>query len=404
MSLNRNDYILKNILPEINWFINTVENPENPDNNFPDKFTIDDDVEDILRGYRRARNEFAHNNMKYVIPEEFIYEQKLFNIDKFIPILKGDTEENYSSVVKSLFKSESLLTYKGKSLFYNDSFKSLVSCETTEDHYDTLMERGFNLKETKNIQFDDLDKNYIYSSQGSLDWLNEVFYIDSISLFDLSFYLNNVLKDDNNRVEYKEHIVQLLDKLDEKWDANEEIDEKISIVAKEFKKSFKNYYSNIDEILDNYRSYYGDMVYIFYLDQINANISSGIQQIEIVERLLNSKKLVPGTFLIFDEPEVNLHPEWQFQFAKILVLLAKELDVTIYINSHSPTFIESIDAFAEFYDMEEDIKYYLTEESETDGKYNFTNIDSSELYKIYSNLGNVYDEINKLRLRKKLNR
>ena len=105
-----------------------------------------------------------------------------------------------------------------------------------------------------------------------------------------------------------------------------------------------------------------------------------------------------------DEPEVNLHPRWQFKFAEILVLLAKELNISLYINSHSPMFIESIDAFCEYYDMEDDINYYLTEKSEEKYKYNFTKINSNELYKIYDNLGSTYKLINKLKLRKKFNK
>ena len=93
---------------------------------------------------------------------------------------------------------------------------------------------------------------------------------------------------------------------------------------------------------------------------------------------------------------------WQFKFAEILVLLVKELDITIYINSHSPMFIESIDAFTEYYDMMDDVNYYLTEESEIKGKYDFNKINSDELYKIYDNLGDPYDLIDQLRLRKRL--
>ena len=33
----------------------------------------------------------------------------------------------------------------------------------------------------------------------------------------------------------------------------------------------------------------------------------------------------------------------------------KELDITLYINSHSPIFIESMDAFIEFYGMENEV-------------------------------------------------
>ena len=121
----------------------------------------------------------------------------------------------------------------------------------------------------------------------------------------------------------------------------------------------------------------------------------------IIQLLLYLNKLRKNGYLIIDEPEVNLHPDWQFKFAEMLVLLTKELNITIYLNSHSPMFIESIAAFTEFYDMEEDVNYYLTEEV-GEGKYNFTRIPSTKLYKIYNNLGNVYDLIDELRLEKHL--
>lgn len=133
------------------------------------------------------------------------------------------------------------------------------------------------------------------------------------------------------------------------------------------------------------------------------NTSSGIKQTGILELLLTKDKLKPGSFLIIDEPEVNLHPDWQFKFAEIIVLLAKEADIKIYINSHSPMFIEAMDAFIEYYDMENDVNYYLTDKSdENEKKYDFNKIDSNELYKIYENLGNGYKLINQLRLRKRL--
>ena len=141
-----------------------------------------------------------------------------------------------------------------------------------------------------------------------------------------------------------------------------------------------------------------------YVQTFNFDTPSGIKQIGIIQLLLLNGKLRKDGYLIIDEPEVNLHPEWQFKFAEILVLLAKDLNITIYLNSHSPFFIEAIDAFTEFYDMEEEITYYLTEESEVKGKYNFAKIKSDELYRIYDNLGNAYDLINQIRLRKKLDR
>ena len=63
-----------------------------------------------------------------------------------------------------------------------------------------------------------------------------------------------------------------------------------------------------------------------------------------------------------------------------------------------------MDVFSETYDFEDSISYFLTEESDIVGKYNFTKINSNELYRIYDNLGNVYKLVDQLRLKKRLNR
>ena len=123
------------------------------------------------------------------------------------------------------------------------------------------------------------------------------------------------------------------------------------------------------------------------------------KQIGVLQSLLANRKLSPGSFLIIDEPEVNLHPEWQVKFAGILVLLAKDLDITLYINTHSPLFIQAIDAYSEYYDLNDETNYYLTEKSNVEGKYNINKIDNDELFVIYDNLGKPYDFINIIKIK-----
>ena len=45
--------------------------------------------------------------------------------------------------------------------------------------------------------------------------------------------------------------------------------------------------------------------------------ASGIKQIGVIQLLLSNCKLKEDSFLIIDELEVNLHPEWQFKLAEI---------------------------------------------------------------------------------------
>lgn len=435
MSLNRKDYALATILPTINKFINLTEKPDPyGSNDLPEKYTVDDKLNDILIDYFKAKD-------KYKRLDDFFKIQEVFNdweneCDKFIKILLDENEnayshvdkylleskikkvndskqpdsfyrKSYSTILKHLFEDESLLNFEGKSSFYNNSFKSSVSHEPTGNNHFGMFERFMDLESKEGLSrddFDDFDDTNIYLTEGKFEYINDVFYIDSISYFDLDYYI-----DENKKLKelfkYKEHLEHMLLELRD--------DDKKPILSDETIKNIDNVNAKISSIINGkiYRTvendgfFFGDLYY-YYLpentdEQFNVNISSGIQQISVIQILLYKHKLYPGCYLIIDEPEVNLHPEWQFKFAEILVLLAKELDITIYLNSHSPFFIEAIDAFTEFYDMQNDINYYLTEESEIEGKYDFTKIESNELYKIYNNLGNAYDLINQLRLRKR---
>lgn len=131
------------------------------------------------------------------------------------------------------------------------------------------------------------------------------------------------------------------------------------------------------------------------------NTASGIKQIAVIQTLLRNRFLGDDCVLIMDEPEVNLHPEWQIKLAKILVLLAKEGNITIYINSHSPMFIEAMDTYAEYYDFEEYVNYYLSQKSKTnENGFDFIRVPSDELYLIYDNLGDPYDYLEHVRLSK----
>lgn len=131
------------------------------------------------------------------------------------------------------------------------------------------------------------------------------------------------------------------------------------------------------------------------------NTASGIKQIAMIQTLLHNRFLGEDCVLIMDEPEVNLHPEWQIKLARILVLLAKEGNITIYINSHSPMFIEAIDTFSEYYDFDDYVNYYLSEKPDEDKQeVIFQRIPVDELYRIYDNLGIPYDYLDKVRLSK----
>lgn len=73
------------------------------------------------------------------------------------------------------------------------------------------------------------------------------------------------------------------------------------------------------------------------------NTASGILPFAIIDRLIENGTLSRNSMLIIDEPEMNLHPDWQVAFGKLLVLLAKKLDIKSLLISHSPYFIRAIE-------------------------------------------------------------
>lgn len=213
-------------------------------------------------------------------------------------------------------------------------------------------------------QIDDESFDYLIDSEGLSD-LNdsdisfesdltpsEIFYIDNISVLDLKDM--EILRVD--------HIIHMKESLE---DENE--------------KSSSGILSKVQDII-----------------KTDSYDSAGIKEIGIIQILLQNNKLKEGSFLIIDEPESSLHPEWEIKYAEVLVLLAKELNIHIYLNSHSPMFIEAVSLYSQYYDLIDETNFYLTEKQEN-GKYNFKKISPENMGEVYENLTRPYDELDKIK-------
>lgn len=123
-----------------------------------------------------------------------------------------------------------------------------------------------------------------------------------------------------------------------------------------------------------------------------GNIASGLKSFLIIQRMIENGALGLGRLLIIDEPEVNLHPEWQLVFAKILVLLNKELGIKVVISTHSPYFLRAIESYMEEADNCENAKYYLTVPDDS-SFYTLRDV-SDEKELIYKTMYKPLEEIN----------
>jgi predicted ATPase len=95
------------------------------------------------------------------------------------------------------------------------------------------------------------------------------------------------------------------------------------------------------------------------------NTAFGIKSIGILQVLNDKRYLGDRHILIFDEPEVHLHPKWQLQLAKIIITLVKN-KIKVVINSHSPYFIEALRKYGEEQGLllGQEMNFYLAEKTE----------------------------------------
>lgn len=230
----------------------------------------------------------------------------------------------------------------------NSSGKSIVSkllyCYLKSEKDDESLEFLMDSEGLSNLK----DSNITFKSD--LD-ISEVFYIDNISILDLK----NL---DILRVDHIIHIKEALENED-----------------------YSSRPSRIQEILKD--------------DCANLT-AAGIKQIGIIEILLQNNSLKENSFLIIDEPESNLHPQWQIKFAQILTILSKEMGIYIYLNSHSPIFIEAVSLYAQYYDLLDETSFYLTQKQDN-GKYDFRKINPKNMGDVYEDLTKPYDELDKIK-------
>lgn len=90
------------------------------------------------------------------------------------------------------------------------------------------------------------------------------------------------------------------------------------------------------------------------------NTASGVKSFGVIQMLLDGEYIDANRPVIWDEPENHLHPEWQVEFAKILVQIYKS-GVPVLVTTHSPYFLQAIRFFAAKEKAEDFVSYYMSQ-------------------------------------------
>lgn len=91
--------------------------------------------------------------------------------------------------------------------------------------------------------------------------------------------------------------------------------------------------------------------------------ATGIKSFSIIQLLLKNNSLNDKTLLVIDEPESNLHPQWIIEYARLIVLLNKNIGIKFFIASHNPDMVSAIKFISEKEGVINTTNFYLAEKN-----------------------------------------
>lgn len=352
---NRQDFAYSLIMPEIRRLI-----IQSKDFDHNDLFHLSE--KELLDVYRKVRNEIVHSTpSENNWDDEYKFNQ-IIKIKRQTDVIEKNDDELYFSIFKRVLSSEfSSFRFNGNLNFmgaYND-----VPFDYNIDLRNRFLKNSF--------------LNSFFS-------ISDVNYIDSHSILDIK--ATRLMNPRNN--ERMRHVLQ---NLYDNSESLEFLDEKLNEKTIEVEETINDLIKGRFESKNGKFTFTSDEGHETFM----GDTSSGIKQIGIIQILLANRKIKEGSFLIIDEPEVNLHPEWQIKFAEILCILACDLNVHVYINTHSPMFIEAMSVYSEYYNLHDESYFYLTEKQ--DNGFTFKRIANDDMGAVYENLSRPYDDLDEIK-------
>lgn len=122
------------------------------------------------------------------------------------------------------------------------------------------------------------------------------------------------------------------------------------------------------------------------------DVATGFKSFSYIQRLLENGYLDNTTLLMIDEPEAHLHPQWIVEFARLLVLLNKELGVKIMVASHNPDMVAAIQAISRKEEQADQTRFYIAEPSETPYTYSYRDL-GNNIEDIFKSFNIAYERI-----------
>ena len=330
-------------------------------------------VEEIKRLSLAAEINDINNFIRTYLSEEIIkrkltipidnLNKEVFNIE---PYLKINNDEIKKKITTKMFQSE-----------FNGTINNI--------HDDTsIAEIILEIKDyTTSYK---IQSNRVTEITNNLSLELQAVYIDNL------YSLDNVMDVSHKRLFEKGHRTALIDSFFNFYDNNI-----TSEILKENR--LKKIFSIINDIAKGYIIFDGiSGIRYRETDGVEkalsfSNISDGLKTFILLKELILNKTLKDNGTIIFDEPEIHLHPEWQIKLAELIVLIQKEYGMHIVLTTHSPYFLYALEVFSTKYGISRKTNYYYTQRKQ--GKITVENI-GKNLEIIYSVLNKPFQTIEDL--------
>lgn len=323
----------------------------NTTNRFTRRFSLDELADNIL--HKKESYAYDNDNIKELlseIEEFYLKSDRNFskNIDnsyideiknKLIPLLNISDDEIFQTVLQKKLESE-----------FNGQINSVYNEDETGSIY--LRIKNYDIKVIiNNNEITQITNNVNLNTE--VIYIDDPFALDDLRIFPYSFYSGNYLP-------HKDHLKLKLRIGSSESTVQEALNEIIT------SKKIKSIVDKINivcngEMVRTTRTSYG-----YQAEKSNKvldikNISTGLKSFVILKTLLVNGSIEYNGTIIMDEPEIHLHPEWQLIFAELIVLMQKEFNLHILLNTHSPYFLNAIEVYAAKHEIADKCKYYLTE-------------------------------------------
>lgn len=118
--------------------------------------------------------------------------------------------------------------------------------------------------------------------------------------------------------------------------------------------------------------------------------ATGIKSFSILQLLLKNGYLRKDTLLIVDEPEAHLHPQWIVEYARLILMLHKDIGVKFFIASHSTDMVGALKEIAPIVGVT-DLNFYVAEDA-GDMLYNYKYL-GNDVEPIFASFNKSYEKL-----------